>query len=156
MAVKVRQWMSPHPVVARPDTTVMWARDLLVRHGFNHLPVTDGPRVVGMVNHHDLVGSEPSEAVSAVMSAPCPTVSPEASIIDAAWELLKRHVGALAVVEHGELVGIVTGTDCLLALVASGGLLPLEVPPADWPDDPGEVMDERRSLPDLTDLRMPG
>jgi CBS domain-containing protein len=57
--------------------------------------------------------------VKEVMSEPAITISPEATIKEAARLMIERKIGCLPVVEGGRLVGIVTETDILRHVVSS-------------------------------------
>ena len=46
--------MTPDPQSASPDTSVEEAADLMLKHGFRHLPVVDGRAVCGVVSLRDL------------------------------------------------------------------------------------------------------
>lgn len=59
-------WMTDFPVMAEPDWEVERALDVMVEHGFRHLPVVEGGAPVGMVSMKDLVwivraGSDPPD-----------------------------------------------------------------------------------------------
>lgn len=51
--------------------------------------------------------------VSQLMATPVETVTEATPIQDAAARMLDDHVGSLVVVEDGDLVGILTATDCV-------------------------------------------
>lgn len=133
--MKVREWMTPEPVTVMPDTTVAHARSLLDARGVRHMPVVsfDG-RVVGMlsdrdvaisdamlrsaVREHDVAGLlDDARTVDTVMSPAPQTVGMDAPIDDAARVFVSRRINALPVIDDGRLVGILTTTDCLLALL---------------------------------------
>jgi CBS domain-containing protein len=50
----VSMWMSKDPEAATPDTTVEDAAQLMLLHGFRHLPVVEGREVRGVVSLRDL------------------------------------------------------------------------------------------------------
>ncbi|CAN5916544.1 hypothetical protein BH23ACT10_BH23ACT10_08560 [soil metagenome] len=131
--MNVRGWMSPDPVTVGPDTTVAQARELLEEHRFRHLPVVSGRRLIGIVSDRD-VGIrhrtlraairrreveellDDDRTVEAVMTAQPHVVEADASISDAARQLVSRRISALPVIDSDrELVGIITSVDCLLA-----------------------------------------
>jgi CBS domain-containing protein len=60
----VSAWMTKDPEHASPDTTVEDAAQLMLLHGFRHLPVVDGREVCGMVSLRDLAASRISRPVS--------------------------------------------------------------------------------------------
>ena len=51
----VRDYMTPAPTAATPDTSIEEAAQLMLEHGFRHLPVVDGERELkGIVSIRDL------------------------------------------------------------------------------------------------------
>lgn len=53
--VHVRDYMTSAPVAANPDTSVEEAAQIMLEHGFRHLPVVDGERELkGIVSIRDL------------------------------------------------------------------------------------------------------
>jgi len=50
----VSAWMTKDPEQASPDTTVEDAAQLMLLHGFRHLPVLEGREVRGVVSLRDL------------------------------------------------------------------------------------------------------
>ena len=59
---RVREWMTPDPRVARPDTAAEEAALIMVEQGCHHLPVVEHGRPVGMVGMRSVV-SETFEPV---------------------------------------------------------------------------------------------
>jgi CBS domain-containing protein len=53
----VSVWMTRDPEQASPDTTVEDAAQLMLLHGFRHLPVLEGREVRGMVSLRDLAAA---------------------------------------------------------------------------------------------------
>ena len=53
----VSAWMTKDPEPATPDTTVEDAAQLMLLHGFRHLPVVEGRVVCGMVSLRDLAAA---------------------------------------------------------------------------------------------------
>ena len=47
---RVREWMTPDPVTATPDTTADEALRTMLEGGFRHLPVVEGDRPIGVVS----------------------------------------------------------------------------------------------------------
>jgi len=52
-----------------------------------------------------------------IAHVPAPVVSPDASVLDAVAVMARDHVGAVAVVDKGELTGIFTERDVMLRVV---------------------------------------
>ena len=53
----VSAWMTPDPQSAPPDTTAEAAAQIMLLHGFRHLPVVEGRRVLGVVSLRELFGA---------------------------------------------------------------------------------------------------
>jgi acetoin utilization protein AcuB len=116
-AAPVADWMQRPVHTVTPVTSTAEAVALLREHRIRHLPVTDADRVVGVVTDRDLLGAPPDLPVSASMSRPVQVVSPRTGIDRAARLLFDRRIGCLPVIEDGMLVGILTQTDAVAALV---------------------------------------
>jgi CBS domain-containing protein len=53
----VSAWMTKDPEQAAPDTTIEDAAQLMLLHGFRHLPVVEGRTVCGVVSLRDLAAA---------------------------------------------------------------------------------------------------
>jgi acetoin utilization protein AcuB len=131
--MKVSDLMTAKPITADPDTPVLEARQTMLGKRIRHLLVTDGPKLLGIVTDRDIRLNLPSPAtslsvweinfllarltVASVMTKALVTVSPGRDPRDAAVLMLDHRIGALPVVDGGQLVGIITETDLLRAFV---------------------------------------
>ena len=131
--VKICDLMTAKPITVDLDTPVLEARQIMLGKRIRHLLVTDGPKLAGMVTDRDIRLNLPSPATSlsvweinyllarltveSVMTKALVTVSPGWDPRDAAVLMLDHKIGALPVVDNGELVGIITETDLLRAFV---------------------------------------
>ncbi len=130
----VREFMQDQPVTITPDTPLLEAEWRMQEGGFRHLPIVDAyDRLVGIVSDRDLREAAPSDAntlsrqeltyllsrlrVKDVMKAPVVTARPSEPAETAAIRMRENKIGALPVVEDDRLVGIVTTSDLLDALV---------------------------------------
>ncbi len=130
----VRDWMTPNPVTVGPKTTVPEAHKLMKERDFRRLPVVDEyGRLIGIVTLSDLREAGPSPAttlsifelnyllaqltVDKIMARDVVTVSPNATIRDAANLMLEHEVGALPVMENDKLIGIITESDIFRVIV---------------------------------------
>jgi CBS domain-containing protein len=111
------------------NDTLQLAKDIMTLGRIRHFPVVDEGQVVGVVSQRDLfrasLGSvmkygEKAEreflstvAIKEVMSGSPTTISPDASIKEAARLMVEKKIGCLPVVEDNRLVGLVTETDIL-------------------------------------------
>jgi CBS domain-containing membrane protein len=105
------------------------ADDIMRLGRVRHMPVLDGKRLVGMVSNRDLLAASLSKSLSfdaqhrrtfmravevrEVMTRALITISPDASLREAARLMLRHQIGALPVVRDGELLGIVSESDLL-------------------------------------------
>jgi CBS domain-containing protein len=119
--------MTPSPRTIDRNQTLEVADQLVAGSRIRHLPVMDGPRVVGVLSQRDLFQAALSHAlgygsvgrarllksiaVKEVMSEPVVTIEPDTAIADAARLMIARKIGCLPVVERGNLVGLVTESD---------------------------------------------
>jgi CBS domain-containing protein len=53
-ATRVSDWMTPDPQSVSPDTLAEEAAEIMLKHGFRHLPVVEGREVCGVVSLRDL------------------------------------------------------------------------------------------------------
>jgi CBS domain-containing protein len=60
----VSAWMTKDPETASPDTTVEDATQLMLLHGFRHLPVFEGREVRGVVSLRDLAAARIRRPIS--------------------------------------------------------------------------------------------
>lgn len=114
--------------------TLTKAESLFKKHHIRHIPVVNSNKIIGMLSYTDLlrisfadaVDDEEDEidttvydmfSVEQVMAKNLTSISPEATIKDAAEILASREFHALPVVEGNLLVGIVTTTDLIKYLI---------------------------------------
>jgi len=131
--MNVRDLMTTSPITVGPETPVLDARQLMVDKRFRHVLIADGPKLLGIVTDRDIRLNLPSPAtslsvweinyllarltVASVMTKSLVTVSPRQDTREAALLMLDHKIGALPVVDGGQLVGIITETDLLRAYV---------------------------------------
>ena len=122
--MRIRDWMSPDPMAISPSEPVDTAASTMSAYGIRHLPVVVGKRVVGMISDRDVRSAHDRATVAQTMSTPPHVIGADDSVEAAARLLLSRRISALPVVDDdGQMVGMITTTDCLLAsLSASDGL----------------------------------
>jgi acetoin utilization protein AcuB len=141
---EVRDWMTPAPETVSPECSLLEARRIMDSGGFRHLPVVEGDRVLGIISDRDLRSASPPIAdvgrsevldpaatearleeaqVRQIMTQKLLIVGPHTSLADAARLLADHQVGALPVVADQEIVGILSESDALRALVSVLALL---------------------------------
>ena len=133
--MKVSDLMTTSPITVGPETPVLDARQLMIDKRFRHVLITEGPKLLGIVTDRDIRLNLPSPAtslsvweinyllaqltVASVMTESLVTVSPRQDTREAALLMLDHKIGALPVVDGGQLMGIITETDLLRAYVKS-------------------------------------
>lgn len=128
----VRDVMSS-PVTTVPHTARLLEAVLALRSAsLRHLPIVDGDKVVGVISDRDVQRYAPSllakitpeeynaifenTPLERVMTRDPVTVSPDATVREAAEVMHEGKLGCLPVVEDGHLVGIITKADMLRIL----------------------------------------
>ena len=129
MPMLVQDAMTSTVVSASPEQTLRDAIELLRRQRIRHLPVTDNQRLVGIVTDRDVkratpsvltgVGKEEYDAalvaikIGQFMTRDPITISRRSPLKRAVEIFINTRVGALPVVENGQLVGILSDVDIL-------------------------------------------
>ena len=132
---KVEQWMTKNPITIEQDATIIEAIHLMKEKKIRRLPVMDRKRIAGIVTEKMILDFKPSKAtsldtwevhyilsktpVTEAMNPKPYKVTPDTDLVDAA-KLLHDHKlnGVLVVNDRDELVGILTMTNALEALIA--------------------------------------
>ena len=132
---KVAQWMTTTPITIEKDATIIEAIHLMKEKNIRRVPVMDKGRIAGIVTEKRILDFKPSKATSLdtwevhyilaktpVTEAMNPNpykVTPDTDLVDAARLLHDRKLnGVLVVNENDDLVGILTMTNALEALIA--------------------------------------
>ncbi|MBI5342709.1 MAG: CBS domain-containing protein [Deltaproteobacteria bacterium] len=121
--------MTKDPKTVSPDDTLAHAADIMRRLRFNHLPVVEGGKLVGILTDTDLRnisltgepaqgGTMPSDRrVREVMKTDVWSLTPEDAVEDALLIIRRKKFGALPVLSGDKLVGIITKIDLLNAVI---------------------------------------
>jgi acetoin utilization protein AcuB len=131
--VNVRDLMTANPITTGPETPVLEARQLMIDKRIRHLLIVEGSKLLGIITDRDIRLNLPSPATSlsvweinyliarltveSVMTKSVVIVSPHRDARQAAQLMLDNKIGALPVVDGGQLLGIITETDLLRAFV---------------------------------------
>ncbi len=127
----IKEVMKQVLTTVSPATTLTDAYTLMQNSNIRHLPVVENNKLVGIVTDRDLRLStsklakhpfEPNEAIGNIMSQPVKTTHPSDPIESAAKLMRELKIGCLPVVEEQRLIGIVTITDMLDALLLLTGI----------------------------------
>src|SRR5512147_182797 len=130
----VSDWMTENPITIEEDASVMEALHLLKERSIRRLPVMRAGRLVGLVTEKMLLGYMPAKGtsldqwelhyllsrtpVTAAMNPTPHTVTPETPLADAARLLHDRKLNGVLVLDaKGDLVGLLTTTNALEALI---------------------------------------
>lgn len=129
----VKDYMTRHPIMIGPDMRITEVQKLMTENKVRHLPVAgDGKRLLGLVTRQRL--AIPPErlgsldvweitryladlTVSKVMvkKPDLRTITPDATVEEAADLMIRHKIGSLPVVEEGAVVqGIITEIDLLI------------------------------------------
>jgi acetoin utilization protein AcuB len=148
----VKDSMTRGVVVLSPETTAAEALALCRERRIRHLPVLEERRLAGIVSDRDLRSAAPALGdpgrasalekirVYDVMTRDVVTARPDDPIEEAANRMRERRIGCLPVVQDGTLVGIVTASDVMEALVQlMGAHEPGSRLVASMPDRPGTL-----------------
>lgn len=125
----VREVMTASPATLNVTDRLDLARDIMTIGRVRHLPVVLDERVVGIVSQRDLFRAAISSALKAapkvelewlskipicdVMAAPVYTAEADWTLPRAVNLMLEKRIGCLPVLEGGELVGLLSESDCL-------------------------------------------
>jgi CBS domain-containing protein len=119
----VRDRMTRRVITIDPGQPASEASRLLVRHRIRQLPVVRDGQLIGIITHRDLRAVRPpTRLVGSVMTAKPFTIGPDAAVDEAARRLRAYKIGGLPVIDHKQLVGIITVADVLDAFVTLSGV----------------------------------
>ncbi len=130
----VRDWMTGNLATLSPEVSVAEALTVCRERRIRHIPILEEGRLVGIVSDRDLRDASPALGdperartlrkirVGDVMTREVITVDPQDSIENAAQQMYELKIESLPVVAEEELLGIVTSSDVMRALVMLAGL----------------------------------
>lgn len=130
----VRDLMTRELLTLGPEASVSEALQLCRDRRIRHVPIVESDELVGIVSDRDLREASPAPddsnreetmqniRVGDIMSREVVTVHPQDPTGYAAKEMYERKLDALPVMDEQELLGIVTSTDVMRALVMLTGV----------------------------------
>ena len=135
--MKVKDIMVKEVATLDINDELSLANDIMRLGRIRHLPVVDGPRLVGIISERDLFRSSLAHAlgygnkdtreimktlhIKDVMEQQVITVSPDMDLSDAVALMVERKIGCLPVVQDNKLLGLITETDILMQYVKECG-----------------------------------
>ena len=137
-AMRVKNRMTPNPIVATLKTNYNEAMRLMKQNNIKHLPIVDEKgRPVGIVTRADMLHAEPSPVTSlnvfeiaslldnvsmeSIMTSPVLAVDESCSITSAANFMLIHKIDSLLVMREGMLAGIITIADIFRTFIEITG-----------------------------------
>ena len=131
---RVADWMTSGPITIATGTNLAAARARMERDEIRRLLVIDDSgRLAGIVTWGDVAEAWPSDftpfepfevrelmarvRVDEIMTSPVLTIDADATIAEAANLMFERRIGAVPVLDGGQLVGIMSSSDVLQGLV---------------------------------------
>ncbi len=136
----VNMWMTKNVITITPDTSVTDIATMMSQHRIRRLPVLESQdphnKLLGLVSSHDVVHAFPPDVnplsfmegmgsrnplpdipltAADIMVRDPLTTTPEAPIEEVARLMRDRKIGALPVVRHEALVGVITESDLFAA-----------------------------------------
>ncbi len=129
----VEEVMRKKVIAVKPDQSVLEAMHLIKANRIRHLPVIQEGKLVGIVSDRDLRDVSPSvllkehssviqnTKIQKIMKRDVIAIHPLDYLEDAARLMYDHKIGCLPVICGSELVGIITETDLLRALIELTG-----------------------------------
>jgi CBS domain-containing protein len=128
--MKVKDVMVKEVATLDVNDELSLANDIMRLGRIRHLPVVDGPMLVGIISERDLFRSSLAQAlgygteatrdlmktlhIKDVMVPGVVTISPETELCEATKIMVERKIGCLPVVDKDRLVGLITETDIMM------------------------------------------
>lgn len=134
----VSMWMTKDVVTVAPDAPLTDVARIMAERRIRRLPVVDaGGQLLGLVSSQDVLHAFPADinpfssmsgkvpdattlrlSAADVMVSNPPTTAPEAPIEGVARMMLDNKIGALPVMRHDKLLGLITESDIFRAFVS--------------------------------------
>ena len=133
-----KDYMTRNVVTVHPQDYLVDVRKSMQDQGIRHIPVVDSGKLVGIVSLNTIRDAAPSKAtdlsihevhyllskmkISEVMKRDVITCGPGDHVEDVAKIMQTKRIGAVPVVEKGQLVGILTNDDMFRILMKMLGM----------------------------------
>lgn len=128
----VADYMSIDPTTMLPTDSLLDAAVLMRSSGFRHIPIVEAGALVGMISDRDIARLTPSmllphsasehnsvmesTPIGKVMTRNPVTTTPATPLVEVAALFAEGKLGSMAVMDGGNLVGIITVRDLVRAL----------------------------------------
>jgi acetoin utilization protein AcuB len=136
--MRVKNRMTPNPIVANLETNYNEALRLMKKNNINHLPIVDNKgRPIGIVTTGGMLRATPSPVTTlnffeiaslldnvtmeSIMVSPVLAVDESCSTTNAANFMLQNKIDSLLIMHDGDLVGIITAADIFRTFVEITG-----------------------------------
>lgn len=118
--MRIQDVMTSDIVTIAPQATIAEAREKLRANKIHHLIVLEDKKILGVLSDRDVANRRNEMIVADVMTRDVATISPRATLRQAAGRMAARTIHCLPVMDRGKLTGIVTSTDLLRVLRKRG------------------------------------
>lgn len=119
--MKVGDLATAAVVSVRPERSLRQAAEVMMEHRTGSAVVLDGPALVGILSERDLLRAIATQmdldetTVEQFMTRDVQTIGPDWEVYEATAEMAARHVRHLVVCENGQVLGVLSVRDVLLA-----------------------------------------
>lgn len=116
----IKEYIPEKMIFLSPDSTIVEAARILIKHNIRGAPVMENDEVAGIVTFTDIGGAiatgKTRALVRDIMNEDVITIDGEMPLNDAIKVMNERKIGRLVVTENGKMRGIITRTDVLSEL----------------------------------------
>jgi CBS domain-containing protein len=112
--------MNRKVVIAKPETTIKEASEVMDKLHIGSLIVVEGGKIIGIVTGSDILKAVSesrnldTENIKTIMSKEVKIIDPDKKIEDAVDIMVENKIKRLPVVENEKLVGIITASDIIV------------------------------------------
>ena len=115
--VSVQEYISAPVILLESDATVADALALIEKSGHQGFPVVTDGRIVGVVTSADLILAKRHQKIATLMTTNPVTAKPDDDIVSIAGVMAYNHIHHVPIVDGEHVIGIVTATDMLRAII---------------------------------------
>lgn len=119
----ISQFMTPTPYTVGAEQTITFAQNLMNEHGFRHLPVLHGGKLVGIVSDRDLglvaglndINPDTTNVEEAVVQVPY-RVTPDEKLSSVLQKMAEYKYGTALITRGEKVEGIFTTHDAVVLM----------------------------------------